>query len=265
MASLALQNEAGEVAKQLFGSRKAARADFTRHLLEIYDRAQDKDFLVIHNPGGWGCSRLDRCLDWERSIVEGVENTIDHLGYSSIMTQYFRTRDTLWAHFMDTREQVRFFLQGRYSKAKILATELKFLAEHTDRLHIIMIGVSQGAGFSNAVMRQLGEEHAIYSIELGTMFIHVPRRISNDHTLAIDSNGILPDPFVHRDFWAGISAYAAAGVRWLKYQIIRKPKRFTRCVNMPGHDYSWEYPGVKLKIESFLNTRFGRNVEERKQ
>ena len=54
MASLALQNEAGEVAKQLFGSRKAARVDFTRHLLDTYDRAQDKDFLVIHNPGGWG-------------------------------------------------------------------------------------------------------------------------------------------------------------------------------------------------------------------
>jgi hypothetical protein len=264
MASLALQFEAGEVAKQLFKTRKAARADFARQLLDIYDQVQDKDFLVIHNPGGWGCSSLDRCLDWERSIVEGVKDTIEQLGYSSMMTQYFRTRDSFWSHFMDTREQVRFFLQGRYSKAKVLATELKFLAEHANRLHIIMIGVSQGAGFSNAVMRQLGEGHAIYSIELGTMFVHVPRRISNGHTLAIDSNGILPDPFVRRDFWAGISAYFAAGVRWLKYQIIRKPKRFTRCVNMPGHDYNWEYPGVKLKIQSFLNTRFGRKVEDKK-
>ena len=57
-----------------------------------------------------------------------------------------------------------------------------------------MVGVSQGAGFSNAVMRQLGDGHRVYSIELGTMFVHVPRRLCNDHTLAIDSNGIVARP-----------------------------------------------------------------------
>jgi hypothetical protein len=261
MVDLTIQNEAGEVARQLFGNRKSA-TDFTRRLIETYDQAQDKDVLVIHNPGGWGSSSLDRCLDWERSIVEGVKITIDRLGYESILTQYFRTRDSFWAHFMDTREQVRFFMRGRYSQARVLATELKFLGSHSDRLRIVMVGVSQGAGFSNAVMRQLGEDKHVYSIELGTMFIHVPRRVANDHTLAIDNNGISPDPFVKRDLWAGASAYGAAMVRYVKYRMMGKPRRFTRCVNMPGHDYSWDYPVVKTKIESFLKNRFGRKVEE---
>lgn len=262
MIGLAVQNEASEVAKQLFGRRSAARAEFTRGLLEIYEKAQDKDFLVIHNPGGWGSSRLERCLDWERSIVEGVRTTIDRLGYTSATTQYFRSDDSLWSHFLDTKEQVRIFLQGRYSKAKVLATELNFVMHHLDRVNIVMVGISQGAGFSNAVMRQLGDGHRVYSIELGTMFIQLPRRVCTDHTLAIDENGVAPDPIVRRDLLAGTRAYVAAPFRWMKYQIIRKPRRFTRCVVMPGHDYSWEYPRVRQRIETFLRARFGRDIEE---
>ncbi len=261
MIDLAIQNEAGEIAWQLFGNRKSARNDFVRRLLETYIQIQDKDFLVIHNPGGWGCSTLDRCLDWEKSIVEGVKTTIERLGYSSILTQYFRSRDSLWAHILDTREQIRFFFQGQYSKARILSAELKFLSRHARRLHIVMVGVSQGAGFSNAVMRQLGEEEPVYSIELGTMFVHVPRRVANGHTLAIDNNGIVPDPFVKRDIRAGVSAYTAAVIRYFTYRLAGKPRRFTRCVNMPGHDYSWDYPDVKLKIETFLENKFGREGE----
>jgi len=263
MVGVALRTEAGEIAKELFGKRAAARAEFTQRLLDIYEKAEDKDFLVLHNPGGWGCSGFDRCLDWEKSIVEGVKNTIDRLGYSSDMTQYFRTNDSLWSHFLDLREQASIFIRGKYSRARILAAELNFITEHADHLKIIMVGVSQGAGFSNAVMKQLGEGNRVYSIELGTMFIQVPRRLSNDHTLAIDGNGICRDPIVHRDLWTGTKVYTIAPFRWLKYQLIRKPRRFTRCVVMPGHDYNWEYPGVREKIEEFLRARFGNNLKER--
>jgi len=263
MIGVAVQDEAGRVATELFGRRSGARAEFMRCLLDTYEKAQDKDFLVIHNPGGWGSSRLDRCLDWERSIVEGVKTTIDRLGYSSALTQYFRTGDSLLAHFLDAKEQVRIFLNGKYSKAVVLAEQLKFITRHIDRVNVVMVGVSQGAGFSNAVMRQLGEGHRVYSIELGMMFIQVPRRMINDHTLAIDGNGVAPDPIVRRDLLAGARAYTLAPVRWLTYQIIRKPRRFTRCVDMPGHDYSWEYPGVRQNIESFLRARFEKDLRER--
>ncbi len=264
MVGLAIRNEAGEVARQLFGGRNRPCADFTKCLLDFYEQAADKDFLVIHNPGGWGSSHLDHCLEWEKSIVEGVGSTINRLGYSSALTQYFRTRDSRWAHFLDGMEQVRIFFKGRYSKARVLAAQLAFIMRHLDRVKVIMVGVSQGAGFSNAVMRQLGDGHRVYSIELGTMFIQVPRRLCTDHTLAIDGNGIEPDPFVRRDLWAGARAYAVAPLRWMKYRMIGKPRRFTHCVVMPGHDYNWEYPGVRHEIEGFLRARFGSNLEERK-
>jgi pimeloyl-ACP methyl ester carboxylesterase len=265
MVGLAIRNEAGEVARQLFGGRDRSCADFTRCLLDFYEQAEGKDFLVIHNPGGWGSSRLDRCLEWEKSIVEGVGSAIARLGYSAALTQYFRTRDTQWAHFLDVMEQVRIFFKGRYSQARVLAAQLAFIMRHVDRVRIIMVGVSQGAGFSNAVMRQLGDGHRVYSIELGTMFIQVPRRLCTDHTLVIDNNGIEPDPFVRRDLWAGTRAYAVAPLRWMKYRMLGKPQRFTHCVVMRGHDYSWEYTGVRQQIETFLGARFGNNLEEHRQ
>lgn len=265
MASLTVHDDALEIARQLFGKRSAARDKFTQHLVDMYDELRGKDFLVIHNPGGWGSSRLDRCLDWERSIVEGVKNTIDRLGYSSCLTQYFRTRDSVWAHILDSAEQIRIFLRGRYSHARYLSAELKFITQHLDGVRVVMVGVSQGAGFTNAVIRQLGDGSRVYSIELGTMFVQVPRRISNGNTLAIDGNGIAPDPYVEFDLWAGIRAYALAPFCWVKYWMIGKPRKFTHCVIMPGHDYSWEYPGVRQKIETFLRARFGKDLEEKRQ
>jgi hypothetical protein len=262
MTGLAVRNDAAEVAGRLFGNRVAERDRFIQHLLESYEKAEGNDFLVIHNPGGWGSSRLERCLDWERSIVEGVKTTIDRMGYSSALTQYFRTRDSLLAHFLDTKEQASIFLRGRYSHARFLAAEIKFITTHVNQIRIVMVGVSQGAGFSNAVMRQLDQGDRTYSIELGMMFIQVPRRVCTDHTLAVDGNGLVPDPIVHRDLWAGTRAYALAPFRWLKYQMIGQPRRFTRCVVMPGHDYSWEYPGVRKKIEDFLRSRFGKDQQE---
>lgn len=256
-SELALHDEASDVARQLFGSQPGEGARFTKRVMDICAQAQGKDFLVIHNPGGWGSSRLDRCLDWERSFVEGVKTTIEHLGYSSLLTQYFRTGDSLWAHALDMKEQMRFFLRGHYSKAKVLAAELKFVTQHLEDVKIVMVGVSQGAAFSNAVMRQLGEEGRVYSIEVGTLFVHVPRRVVTDHTLQIDGNGVAPDPVVHRDLWVGSKVYVTAPLRWLSYQMVRKPRSFTRCIDLPGHDYSWEYPSVRQNVESFIKAKFG--------
>jgi hypothetical protein len=241
----------------MFGNRRQAHNRFVTRLVEMCTLVDGKDFLVVHNPGGWGCSRLEQCLEWERSVVEGVRITVERLGYSSLVTQYFRAGESLWSHLRDMREQMRIALGGKYPKAQLLAAELKFLATHIDNLRIVMIGVSQGAGFSNAVMRQIEDLQGVYSIELGTPFIHVPRRLVTPHTLTVDSNGEVPDPVVHRDLWIGTRVYTTAPLRWLKYQLIRKPRSLTRCTDLPGHDYNWRYPYVRNKIEGFFASTFG--------
>ena len=253
---VALQEEARHLAQQLFGNETKKHAGFTNRLLDICARAQGKDFLLIHNPGGWGSAHLEHCLKWERSIVEGIRDTIERLEYSWLLIQYLRSGNSWWAHIWDIKEQARFFLTGKSFKAEVMAAELKFITQHINNLKVILMGVSQGAAFSNAAMRQLGGLRQIYSIELGIFFPHMSRRVITERTLAIDSNGLMPDPMAHRNLWAGFKAYITAPFRWIKYRLEGKPEKFTHCINAPGHDYSWEYPEVHQRIKDFLDTNF---------
>ncbi len=254
---LTLQTEADQLAQQLFGHHNKKCARFASRLLEMCTKVQDKDFLLIHNPGGWGSTPLEHCLEWERSIVEGVKSTIERLGYSSLATQHLRGGRSWWAHLWDAREQLRFLFKGTSTRAKILAAELMFITRHLDSLRVILVGASQGAAFGNTVMRQMGEFRRVYSIELGIIFVHMSRRVVTERTLVIDGNGLMPDPIAHRDLWAGFRTYATAPFRWGQCLLQGKPRKLSDCINVPGHEYNWEYPEVHKKIENFLETRFG--------
>ncbi len=253
---LTLEKEVSHLAQQLFGDDLKGRTRFTSRLLDICTRTQGKDFFLIHNPGGWGSTPLEDCLEWERSIVEGVSATIERLGYNWLLIQYLRSGSSWWAHMRDIKEETGFFLKGESCKVRIMATELKFITEHINTLKVILIGASQGAAFSNAVMRQLGEFPQIYSIELGLFFPHMPRRVITERTLAMDSNGTMPDPMAHRNLRAGFKAFITAPFRWIKCRMEGKPRKFSYCINTPGHDYNWKYPEVQRQVEGFLNFNF---------
>src|SRR3972149_4101876 len=135
-----LNEEANHLAEQLFGDNTEKRAGFASRLIDICSRASDKDFLLIHNPGGWGVTRMEDLLQWERSIVEGVSATMENLGYECSSIQYFRTNHGWRAEIGDLKEQAGFFRK----KAKIMAAELEFVTRHFDSLKVVMIGVSQG-------------------------------------------------------------------------------------------------------------------------
>jgi len=259
----ALQKEADRLAEQLYEGDARKRASFTSRLLDICARAKDVDFLLIHNPGGFGSTPIEELLLWERSVVDGINNTIGRLGYKSLLTQHLRSDRGWWSHMQDMKDQTCFFLNSKSYKVKVLVAELRFLTRHLQALNVILIGASQGAAFSNAVMRQLDELNRVYSIELGIFFPHMSRRVITKRTLAIDSNGIMPDPMAHRNLWIGFKAYLTAPWRWIKYRLEGKPQKFTYCINAPGHDYNWEYPEVQGRIVDFLNLNFGdkSNVE----
>ncbi len=256
---LTLEEEANRLAEQLFENDTQKRASFTSRLLDMCTRAQDKDFLLIHNPGGWGTTHLENLLQWERSIVEGVSTTIEKLGYTRSLMQYFRTNSG-WRDIMgDIREQARFFAY----KAKIMAAELRFITQHFNDLRVVMIGVSQGAAFSNAVSQYLDGSDRVFSIELGTPFPYKSRRVITERTLALDSNGLMPDALMEWDVPTIARTYFGAPFRWIRYKLQGKRIKFTYCINVPGHDYNWDYPEVQRQVEDFLNLNFGdkNNVE----
>jgi hypothetical protein len=253
--NISLQGEAERLAEQLFQGDTGRRTRFTNRLLDIYSQAKDMDFLVIHNPGGWGITRLENLLQWERSIVEGVSVSIEKLGYRRYLTQYFRTENGNLAILKDIREQMRFFAK----KARIMAAELDLITGHLEKLRVIMIGVSQGAAFSNAVSQQLNNVDRIFSIEMGIPFPYKSKRVITKKTLALDSNGLMPDSLMEWDVPVIIKTYASAPFRWIKYRLQGKKIKFTYCINVPGHDYNWDYPEVQRQIEDFLYTNFGNN------
>jgi len=244
---------ANRLAEQLFDGDTQKCASFTSRLLDICTNAQDKDFLLIHNPGGWGTTHLENLLQWERSIVEGVSTTIEKLGYTRVLTQYVRTNGGWREVAKDIKEQARFFS----SKARIMAAELKFVTQHLDTLKVIMIGVSQGAAFSNAVSQHLNGHDRVFSIEVGIPFPYKSRRLITGNTLALDGNGLMPDALMEWNVPIIVRTYLAAPFRWIKYQLQGKRIKITYCVNVPGHDYNWDYPEVQRQIEDFLNSNFG--------
>lgn len=254
-----LKEEARHLAQQLFGNdiKKCARC--TNRLLDICTRAQGKDFLIIHNPGGWGSTPLEDCLQWERSIVEGTSATIERLGYTQTLIQYFRGGKGWRERMLDIKEEARFFA----TKARIMAAELKFIAQHIDNLTVILIGVSVGAAFSNAVLHCSSELDRIYSIELGIPFFYRSRCVITARTIALDGNGLMPDALMEWNIPTILRTYLTAPFRWIKYKLQGKPQKFTYCINVPGHDYNWDYPEVQRQIEDFLSMKFGTksNVE----
>ena len=256
---LAVQEEARHLAQQLFGNDIKKCATFTDRLLDTYARAKGKDLLLIHNPGGWGSTRLENCLQWERSIVEGVNATMEGLGYTCLVSQYFRSGSSRWVHLGDAKEEARYFVRGESSRARVMAAELRFMAQHISELKVILIGASQGAAFSNIVLQCSNGLDHVYSIEVGLPFYYASRRVITKQTLAIDSNGLRPDDMVRGNLIGGFRAYVIGPLKWLRYRLQGRPVSFAKCISAPGHDYNWEYPKVRQQIEDFLTANFGRN------
>ena len=254
---LVLREEGLHLAQQLFGRQAEMAITFADRLSDICIGAQDKDFLLIHNPGGWGNNTFDRCLQWEKNIVMGISATVERMGYSRLLVQYFRTGSNLFEKLRDVGQQFRFFS----TKARIMAAELEFIIRHIDNLRVILIGISQGAAFTNSVMQKVPEHPRIYSIELGMFFPYLSRRVITGRTLSLDSNGILPDAAVRRDLMAGAKAYVAGSFRWLWRHLVRKPTSFSQCIKVPGHDYDWGYAYVQGRVIEFLEGNFGTRSE----
>ncbi len=251
-----LKNEATLLAERLFKDDSEKRDRFTKRLLDICELVKDKDILLIHNPGGWGITHLENLLQWERSIVEGVSLTMGKLGYKWALMQYFRSDPSLLAIIKTVRDQLGFFV----NMSKIMAAELEFVTRHFNNLQVVMIGVSMGAAFNNAVSQNLNGFNRVSSIELGLPFPYKSKRVLTDRTLALDSNGLMPDALMEWDVPTILKTYLSAPFRWIKYKLQGRNVKFTYCINLPGHDYNWDYPEVQRQIEEFLTLEFGRNI-----
>ena len=99
----------------------------------------------------------------------------------------------------------------------------------------------------------LKDKTQVYSIQTGTPFWHKPSALNR--TLLMNSNGRGIDTFSYGNIPAMIWATVKG---WFGLTSPDdNPGNILSWLKAPGHDYSWQYPGVCSEVEKFLNENFG--------
>ena len=244
-----LRGQACELATKLFDNPDQ-RGEFAEELIETYSLAKDKDFLLVYNTGGFGGKGM--AADWEwPSVLYGVQSILSELGYASIIVEHQRAEDNI-PGFLGEVEQIRDYYSA---KAPLLAAKVAFLTRYNSRLRVIITGRSNGAVFSNEVMELLENNPRVYSIQAGRSSWYIGSK--SERTLLMDNNGIMPDAMARGDFLAIIRANLT------RLPTTYPPKEGSKqiikwFIEVPGHTYKWEHPGVQSQVKAFLEENFAK-------
>lgn len=241
-------DDATRLATELYGDSQEKCTDFTRQLLTMYREAQDKDFIVIFNSGGWGSNLVETSQGWW-SIFGGIQSELSDSGYKLLMLNYQRTVEDLRGCL---NEVVEMFTDYP-SKAKDLACRVDFLTGHIPDLKVILAGESNGTVICDSVMDVLEDNPQVYYIQTGPPFWH--RSTMQGNKLLLLSNGIVPDSFSDGDVPAMVRANLKVLLRIS--QRGDEPGTILRLVVAPGHDYGWHYQSIYTEITNFLDEKFG--------
>jgi len=231
------QNAAGKIRRKVMA--------YTDQLIATYIESRDKDIVIFFNSGGMGWNLTKDTPGWA-SILNGIITHLERLGHRPLILNYRRTGSGLW-------NSAREFIEAasRYpSKAKDLARRVLFLIDNLPGLEVIIAGESTGTVISEKVMRILKDRECVYSIQTGMPFWHTPA--VHERTLSMNDNGIRLDTFhygqVRAILWATVKSW---------FGVKDQPGTILSWLKAPGHDYSWDYPGVSSAVIDFLEENFG--------
>jgi len=239
--------DATRLAREIVGNSQDKSQDLVAQLLATYRAAKESDVVIIFNSGGWGWNQLEKTPGWN-SIVGGVRAKLDSLGYSSMVLNYQRTSRGLLGCLRELVAMV-----NRYpERARELAGRVEFLTDHIPDLRVIIAGESTGVVISDSTMAILRDNQRVYSVQTGTPFWHRPEAMYR--TLLMNSNGKAIDTFSYGKLstmvWATVKGWFGAS------SPEEDPGTILTWLRAPGHNYSWEYPGVSSAVNQFLEANF---------
>jgi hypothetical protein len=240
-------DDATELATELVGHSQDKLQSMVDQLVATYVEARDMDVVVVFNSGGWGWNLTMDTPGWA-SILDGIKSELENLGYKSLVLNYRRTSGGLRGCMKEFVEVIT-----RYPhKSRELAKRVEFLTDHIPDLKVIVAGESTGTVISDKTMGILKDKPQVYSIQTGTPFWHKPTAL--DRTLLMNSNGRGIDTFSYGNvpamIWATIKG-------WLGLSSPNdNPGDILSWLKAPGHDYSWQYPGVYSEVVNFLTSNF---------
>ena len=241
-------DDAVELAGELFGKGQENIQSFVDQLVAMYNEVKDLDVVIIFNSGGWGWNLTNETPGWE-SILDGITSQLESQGYNSEVLNYRRTSGGMTGCLQEFYEAAT-----RYpNKAKDLAWRVEFLTNNLPNLRIIVAGESTGTVITDKTMGILKDDTRVYSIQTGTPFWHKPSE--TERTLLMNSNGRGIDTFSYGNvpamIWATVKGWFGLT------SPDDNPGDILSWLKAPGHDYSWQYPGVCSEVIDFLDKNFG--------
>lgn len=218
-----------------------------RQLLGTYVLSKDVDVAVFYNSGGMGWNHTEESQGGG-SILDGIAGQLRALGYKSSVFNYSRTGRTLYGILREFVEASSHYPR----KVNDLVGRVKFLMGQLPDLKIIIAGESTGTVISEETMRRFNGDTRVYSIQTGVPFWY--RSCGGSRTWLINNNGKGPDVFSYGNvpvmLWATVKGFLGF------VSASDKPGDIFKWLKAPGHDYSWQYPGVAAQIEEFLKNNF---------
>jgi hypothetical protein len=240
-------DDAEKIARELAGKSNGKFKGLVVQLVGSYVKARDKDVVIFFNSGGMGWNLTKETRGWA-SILDGITSHLEALGYRPLILNYCRTHRGLLSSANEFIEAANHYPH----KTKDPACRVRFLADHLPNLKVIIAGESTGTVISEKMMGMLEDKPGIYSIQTGTPFWYKP--IVQERTLRLNSNG------------RGIDTFSYGHVRTMIWVTIKSwfgvkndnPGNILSWLKAPGHDYSWQYPGVSSAVVKFLDDNFGK-------
>lgn len=198
---------------------------------EILEISQNADVIIIFNSGGWGDTPFEEAKDFA-PIIEGIQETLEDLGYNSLVIPYKRTKNDFLGKIAGAKD----FLSSFKSSSEVLAEKVEFLNKNLPDKKIIMAGLSAGGAFVNETMKKISEETkgSVYGVSAGAPFWS--EKVESENILYLDNNG--------RDI------LAAGDIKSLVFSLFSRKDQITA-----GHWYSWDAAEVGPQIVTFLKEK----------
>jgi hypothetical protein len=240
-------DDANDAAAEIFGDDVEKCGDFASQLVATYAAAEEHDFVLVFNSGGWGWSLLEESPGWWY-IFKGIDTELMNWDYTSLQLDYLRAT----SDFDSRLEEFWQMLIGYPSKSEVLAARTEFLTDHLPDINVILVGESTGAVIIDGAMVIMGDNPRVYSIQAGPPFWHTT--VNEERSLIMIGNGIEVDTLSQG---GGLDYLWGCYKKW--FGILKPSSHYgtdPHVVVAPGHDYWWQYPEVRSQITQFLRENF---------
>lgn len=214
---------------------------------EIRILADSYDVLIIVNPGGWGDATVNQATEFV-PLLEGIQETLEQLGYTSVLIPYKRTPPGISGRISDLKAEFNSFDIA----SQTLADNIISLSKSYPQKNFIIAGFSNGGGFTEAVMEHIGYRKNVSAIIAGVPFWNKKYNLPN--TLVLTNSG--RDSIAAGNIREMTIAIIESPFRWIWSRLTHGNLNLATSFEFPGHAYPWSSPEVGPQVIHFLQSKF---------